>query len=131
MALISKIQWFKSIYLQQPIMTLFKQEITSVSSVTCISISIINQQKNDVLHAWSISSRSVFHKLWTSSQLIILYMSSSFCATAHIGYEPADLTVHPPPELPRVGSFFSYRCLVFPPKNVLKGKPVLFRSYLG
>ena len=31
----------------------------------------------------------------------------------------------PPPELPRVGSFFSYRCLVFP-KNVLKGKPVLF-----
>ena len=34
-----------------------------------------------------------------------------------IGYEPADLTVHPPPpELPRVGSFFSYRCLVFPKK---------------
>ena len=44
-----------------------------------------------------------------------------------IGYEPADLTVHPPPppppELPRVGSCFSYRCLVFPKKNVLKGKP--------
>ena len=30
-----------------------------------------------------------------------------------------------PPELPRVGSFFSYRCLVFP-KNVHKGKPALF-----
>ena len=29
----------------------------------------------------------------------------------------------PPPELPRVGSFFSYRCSQ---KNVLKGKPVLF-----
>ena len=43
-----------------------------------------------------------------------------------LGYEPADLTVHPPPELPRVGSFFSYRCLVFPQKNVLKGKSVLF-----
>ena len=43
----------------------------------------------------------------------------------YIGYEPADLTVHPPPELPRVGSFFSYRCLVFP-KNVLKGKPEYF-----
>ena len=40
---------------------------------------------------------------------------------SNIGYEPADLT----PELPRVGSFFSYRCLVFQ-KNVLKGKPVLF-----
>ena len=31
----------------------------------------------------------------------------------------------PPQELPRVGSFFSYRCLVFP-KNVLKGKPEYF-----
>ena len=31
----------------------------------------------------------------------------------------------PPLELPNVGSFFSYRCLVFL-KNVLKGKPVLF-----
>ena len=44
-----------------------------------------------------------------------------------IGYEPADLTVHPPPpELPRVGSFFLYRCLVFSKKNVLKGKPEYF-----
>ena len=34
-----------------------------------------------------------------------------------VGYEPADLTVHPPPpELPRVGSLFLYRCLVFPKK---------------
>ena len=31
----------------------------------------------------------------------------------------------PPPELPRVGSFFRPFCLVFT-KNVLKGKPVLF-----
>ena len=31
----------------------------------------------------------------------------------------------PPPELPRMGSSFSYRCPVFQ-KNVLKGKPVLF-----
>ena len=48
----------------------------------------------------------------------------------HIGYEPAGLTVHPLPELPRVGSFFSYTALyiyklVFP-KNVLKGKPEYF-----
>ena len=42
-----------------------------------------------------------------------------------IGYEPADLTVHPPPELPRVGSFFSYIYLVFS-KNVLKGNPEYF-----
>ena len=34
-----------------------------------------------------------------------------------IGYEPVDLTVHPPPpELPRVSSIFSYRFLVFPKK---------------
>ena len=34
----------------------------------------------------------------------------------YLVYEPADFTVHPP-ELPRVGLFFSYRCLVFP-KNM-------------
>ena len=33
----------------------------------------------------------------------------------YIGYEPADLTVHPPPpKRSRVGSFFSHRCLVSP-----------------
>ena len=49
----------------------------------------------------------------------------------HIGYEPADLTVHPPPpELPRVGSFFSYRCLVFP-KKCPQRKACAFRSYSG
>ena len=40
-----------------------------------------------------------------------------------IGYEPADLTVHhpsPPPRTAEVGSFFSYRCLVFPKKMSLK-----------
>ena len=46
-----------------------------------------------------------------------------------LGYEPADLTVHPPPPPQNcrewVHFLFSYRCLVFP-KNVLKGKPVLF-----
>ena len=47
-----------------------------------------------------------------------------------IGYEPADLTVHAPPELPRMGSFFSPRCLVFQ-KNVLKGKPQYFGVCLG
>ena len=54
-------------------------------------------------------------------QMILHY----FAVWKILGYEPADLTVHPPPELPRVGSFFSYRCLVFP-KNVLKGKPEYF-----
>ena len=43
-----------------------------------------------------------------------------------ISYEPADFTVHPPPRTVKGGVFFSYRCLVFS-KNVLKGKPVLFR----
>ena len=39
-----------------------------------------------------------------------------------LGYELADLTVHPPPQQSRVGSFFSRTCLVlpnfFPPKKV-------------
>ena len=36
----------------------------------------------------------------------------------------------PPPELPRVGSFFSYRCVVFP-KKCPQRKARIFRSYLG
>ena len=42
-----------------------------------------------------------------------------------VGYEPADLTVHPPPQNCRGWVFFSYRCLVFT-KNVLKAKPEYF-----
>ena len=48
----------------------------------------------------------------------------------HLGYKPADATVHPPPELPRVDLFFSYRCLVFP-KKCPQRKACIFRSYLG
>ena len=33
-----------------------------------------------------------------------------------IGYEPADLTVHPPPELPRVGSFLFVQLSSVPKK---------------
>ena len=47
-----------------------------------------------------------------------------------VGYELANLTVHPPPKLSRVGSFFSYRCLVFP-KKCPQRKACTFRSYLG
>ena len=42
-----------------------------------------------------------------------------------IGYEPADLTVHPPPRAADGGFIFSHRCLVFP-RNVLKGRPEYF-----
>ena len=47
-----------------------------------------------------------------------------------IGYEPADLIVHPPPpeKLSRVGSFFSCRCLVFP-KKCPQRKVCTFLSY--
>ena len=48
----------------------------------------------------------------------------------HLGYEPANLTVHPPPpKLLRVGSFFSYRCLVFPKK--MSSKESLYLSELS
>ena len=46
-----------------------------------------------------------------------------------IGYEPADLTVHPPPKKrSRVGSFFSHRCLVSP-KNFPQRKSGFCRRY--
>ena len=50
--------------------------------------------------------------------VVLISMINTICTTMwpnEVGYEPADPTVHPPPsELPRVGAFFSYRCLVFP-----------------
>ena len=46
-----------------------------------------------------------------------------------LGYEPADLTVHPPPpKRSRVGSFFSHRCLV-PPKIFPQRKSGFCRRY--
>ena len=33
-----------------------------------------------------------------------------------LGFEPADLTVHPSPRTAEGGFIFSYRCLVFPKK---------------
>ena len=64
--------------------------------------------------------------------MISIYMRTNYLRYLAniIGYEPADLTVHPPPELPRVGSFFSYRCLVFP-KKCPQRKACAFRSYSG
>ena len=58
--------------------------------------------------------------------------SSTVLYSTMVGYEPADLTVHspPPPELSRVGSFFSYRCLVFP-KKCPQRKACTFLSYSG
>ena len=48
-----------------------------------------------------------------------------------VGYEPTDLTVHPPPKTIEGGFiFFSYRCLVFP-KKCPQRKACTFRSYLG
>ena len=47
----------------------------------------------------------------------------------YIGYEPADITVHPPPpKRSRVGSFFSHRCLV-PPKFFPQRKSGFCRRY--
>ena len=48
-----------------------------------------------------------------------------------IGYEPADLTVHPPPQNYRGWvHFFSYRCLVFY-KKCPQRKACTFLSYSG
>ena len=46
-----------------------------------------------------------------------------------IEYEPANLTVHPPPRTAEGGFIFLYRCLVFP-KKCPKRKTCAFRSYI-
>ena len=52
--------------------------------------------------------------------------NNDYLAHTELGYESADLTVHPPPpQNCRGWVHFLYRCLVFP-KNVLKGKPEYF-----
>ena len=45
-----------------------------------------------------------------------------------IGYEPADLTMHPPSKRSRVGSFLSHKCLV-PPKFFPQRKIGFCRRY--
>ena len=67
------------------------------------------------------------HRLMTYMNTLI-YIIHVHRKYMHLGYEPGDLTVHPPPELPRVGSFFSYRCLVFP-KKCPQRKACAFRIY--
>ena len=72
------------------------------TNIKCGEIILYNANEN-----WYIILYDLF------SRLCYIATCGPFCKD--IGYEPADLTVHPP-ELPRVGSFFSYRCLVFPKK---------------
>ena len=43
-----------------------------------------------------------------------------------IGYEPADLTVHPPPRTAEGGFIYFVYVSSVPKKNVLKGKPEYF-----
>ena len=52
---------------------------------------------------------SHFWYFWNNQHRI-----SSFCLYTFLGYEPGGLTVHPPLKWSRVGSFFSYGCLVSP-----------------
>ena len=60
---------------------------------------------------------SMFNSIHILFDYVLIDICGDSLSTSDIGYEPTDLTVHPPPpELPRVGSFFSYRCLVFPKK---------------
>ena len=73
-----------------------------------------------------------YNVLCTLQYIIHTKTLSSVCCTFIVGYESADLTVHPPPlpELPRMGSLFSYRYLVFP-KKIPQRKACAFRSYSG
>ena len=53
---------------------------------------------------WYILNRSE-HQIQPDKSLFKLWQNITVKSVVTIGYEPADLTVHPP-ELPRVGSFF-------------------------
>ena len=60
-------------------------------------------------------------------------VSGIYCLNI-VGYEPADLTVHPPPphRTAEGGFIFFVYVSSIPPKNILKGKPdCAFRSYSG
>ena len=73
-------------------------------SVT-VGINLLNFSRG---YSFLFRSHSKTHATVTKS--IYLYLELTL-----IGYEPADLTVHPPPKRSRVGSFYSHRCLE-PPK---------------
>ena len=45
---------------------------------------------------------------------ILVYIHVIELLLTVLGYEPAGLTMHPPPKRSRVGSLFSHRCLVLP-----------------
>ena len=64
----------------------------------------------------------------TFMKVISFCTATLVCVDNSIGYEPADLTVHPPPKQSRVGSFFSHRCLV-PPKFFPQRKRGFYRRY--
>ena len=76
------------------------------------------------------AKHSVCPHIGISLHLSLLFTSMLSHRHMPVGYEPAGLTVHPPPKLSRVGSFFSYRCLVFP-KKCPQRKACTFLRYLG
>ena len=92
--------------------------------IICIHISSICSSVNVI-----IDSCLLFFDDHSVMVSLLLLMSLIWNVCILLGYEPADLTVHPPPpELPRVGSFFSYRCLVFP-KKCPQRKACAFLNY--
>ena len=75
-----------------------------------------------------MSLLNIIKYLWTSLYNLYLFVHYISLPACVLGYEPADLNVHPPPQqknLSKVGSFLSHRCLVFV-KNVPKEKSVFF-----
>ena len=95
------------------------------------SITELNIKTNNLLSEFSFSESITLSRLF-SSYCMNVFGSPLWKYNNHynierlrisLGYEPADLTVHPP-RIAEGGFIFSYRCLVFP-QNVFKRKPVL------
>ena len=88
-----------------------------------INEQLVNVTYNTHLITRQQSSMYKHMLMWTCNYTDTLYPYPianlrMLVLTNLIDYEPADLTVHLPLQLPSVCLFFSYRCLVFP-KNVI------------
>ena len=97
------------------------EEITSILIRTLAHCYANTNSLLITLHQWQFNLRCVFltfNMLSVNSHccciLVALLLHCCLIVVALLGYEPAGLTMHPPPKRSRVGSFFSHRCLVLP-----------------
>ena len=104
--------------------TLFKQIL-----IALYILHVAHGYMKTNLYICGVSSYSTIPYCNQVLRLVTRFLyTAQFVHVQVVGYEPADLTVHPPPKRSRVGSFFSHRCLV-PPKFFPQRKSGFCRRY--